>query len=140
MLVDGRAFSSPKINGKIDGDTEITGSFTEADRRRPGHVINNHLSQQSDAQGESPLRAVTQTATQYRRNAVAPKLQHATVGLDHPPRGHVVLVARDQHLVQTQLTGLSATPPPPSPSVALPPGRRPHVVADVPALLAQRLR
>jgi len=42
MLVDGRAFSSPKINGKIDGDTEITGSFTEQTARDLAMSINNH--------------------------------------------------------------------------------------------------
>jgi len=42
MLVDGRVLSSPKINGRIDGDTEVTGGFTEQTARDLAAAINNH--------------------------------------------------------------------------------------------------
>ncbi|HEY0501748.1 MAG TPA: precorrin-3B C(17)-methyltransferase [Kutzneria sp.] len=42
MLVDGQVLSSPKINGRIDGDTEITGGFTEQTARDLAASINNH--------------------------------------------------------------------------------------------------
>ncbi|MEV6611258.1 precorrin-3B C(17)-methyltransferase [Kutzneria sp. NPDC051319] len=42
MLVDGQVLSSPKINGRIDGDTQISGGFTEQSARDLAASINNH--------------------------------------------------------------------------------------------------
>jgi hypothetical protein len=42
FVVDGRVISSPKINERIDGDTEITGAFTEQTARDLAAAINNH--------------------------------------------------------------------------------------------------
>jgi preprotein translocase subunit SecD len=42
IVVDGQVISSPKINGRIDGDTEINASFTEQTARDLAASINNH--------------------------------------------------------------------------------------------------
>lgn len=42
IVLDGQVQSSPEINGRIDGDTEITGNFTEQFARDFAASLNNH--------------------------------------------------------------------------------------------------